>query len=443
MSSEGDITQERANSTGLPQPLAGICLALVGLGIMAFVAGLIRDPQKTWLAFHSNFIFTTMLACAGLVLSCVYTIVGAKWCGPYRRFAEGLAAWIPFAFIMGIIGFFGGHYLFEWYDHPIPSKAVWLNPVRVYTTDLSLMFIMSVLAFVYLRASARPTLYALAQGEGGEAGGFAQRMAQRWTAGWKGEEEEWAISSRTKTKLAPVICLVFGIGFSIFNFDQVMSMEQMWFSNLFGAYVCWGGILSAVAASVLLGVLHRDKPGYEGLITESRMHDIGKLLFGFSIFWMYLFWAQYLVIYYGNLPEETFYLRDRLGPQFMIDKGYTEYAFAQTWASFDFEWVRLTKGYGWASMVAWACCWLIPFWVLMGQKPKKTGWIVGPVAACVLLGFWIERNLLVWPSVIKNDMYSFIGLVPLCIAAGFCGAFILVFLFYSRVFPSLPTEHSS
>ena len=65
------------------------------------------------------------------------------------------------------------------------------------------------------------------------------------------------------------------------------------------------------------------------------------------------------------------------------------------------------------------------------------------VAAIVLLGFWIERNLLVWPSVIKNDMSSFIGLVPVCIALGFCGAFILVFLFYSRVFPSLPTQRSS
>ena len=94
-------------------------------------------------------------------------------------------------------------------------------------------------------------------------------------------------------------------------------------------------------------------------------------------------------------------------------------------------------------MVAWACCWVIPFGVLMGQKPKQTKWIVGPVAAIVLLGFWLERNLLVWPSVIKNDMYSFIGLVPICIALGFGGAFILVFLFYSRVFPSIPTLRDS
>lgn len=441
MSVDG-VSLERANSKGLPQPLAGICLALVALGITAFVAGLMRDPQKTWLAFHSNFIFTTMLSCAGLVLASINTIVGAKWCGPYRRFAEGLAAWLPVAFVMGVIGFFGGHYIFEWYDHPVSGKEDWLNPARVYTTDLSLMFLMAVLAVAYLKASSRPTLYHLAQGEDGVTG-FPQKMAQRWTAGWKGQEEEWAISSKKTARLAPIICLLFAVGFSLFNFDQVMSMEQTWFSNLFGAYVCWGGILCAVAASALLGVLHSDVPGFEGQITESRMHDIGKLLFGFSIFWMYLFWSQYLVIYYGNLPEETFYLRDRLGPQFMVDKGYTEHAFAQSWTGWDFEWARLSLGYGWASMVAWACCWLIPFWVLMGQKPKQTNWIVGPVAAIVLLGFWIERNLLVWPSVIKNDMSSFIGLVPVCIALGFCGAFILVFLFYSRVFPSLPTQRSS
>jgi len=419
MSSQGPAA-ETANSIGLPKSAAAISLALLVLGILAFVAGLIRDPQSTWLAFHSNFIFTTLLACSGLTLAAIYTIVGAKWCGPYRRFAEGLAAWIPFAFVMGIIGVFGGPYLFEWYDAPMHGKEAWLNPIRVYTTDLMLLGVMTLLAIFFLRASTRPTLRDLA--ENGE--GLAQQA-----------ERERAM--KKTGRLAPIICLVFALGFSMFNFDQVMSMEQAWYSNLFGAYVCWGGILSAIAASALLGVLHRETPGYEGQITESRMHDIGKLLFGFSIFWMYLLWSQYLVIYYGNLPEETFYFRDRLGPQFLVDKGYSEQAFALSWTSWDFQWARLKEGYGWVSMTVWAFCWLIPFWVLMGQKPKTTSWIVGPVAFIVLTGFWIERNLLVWPSVVKNDMTAFLGLIPFCIGLGFVGAFVLVFLFYSRVFPSL------
>jgi len=365
--------------------------------------------------------------------------VDAKWCGPYRRFAEGLAAWVPIAFLLGIIGIFGGPYLFEWWHHPMHGKEAWLNPVRVYTTDLFLLGAMALLAVGFLKASARPTLRDLA--ENGE--GFAARMAQKWTAGWQGDEAERELSRKKMGRLAPIICLLFGIGFSLFNFDQVMSMEQAWYSNLFGAYVCWGGILSAVAASALLGVLHKETPGFEGQITPSRMHDIGKLLFGFSIFWMYLLFAQYLVIYYGNLPEETFYLRDRLGPQFMIDKGYTEQAFALSWTAWDFQWSRLQEGYGWVSMTVWACCWLIPFWVLMGQRPKTTTWIVGPVAFIVLVGFWVERNLLVWPSVVKNDMTAFLGLIPFCIGLGFVGAFVLVFLFYSRVFPSLPTAPKS
>jgi len=136
-------------------------------------------------------------------------------------------------------------------------------------------------------------------------------------------------------------------------------------------------------------------------------------------------------------------VRERLGPQFMVDKGYTDYAVAQEWTSWNFEWVRLTEGYGWLSMVVWALCWIIPFWVLLGQKPKMTKWIVGPVSAGVLLGLWLERNLLVWPSVVKGDMTAPLELIPLGIAAGFVGAFILVFLFYARVFPSLALAQES
>ena len=141
---------ERANPRSLPQPLTNICAALAVVGVLSFVGGLFTDAQSTWLAFHSNFIFTTMLACAGLVLSCIYTIVGAKWCGPYKRFAEGLAAWVPVAFVLSIVGVFGGHYLFEWIEHPIPEKAAWLNTTLFYATDLGLMLVMTLLAMAYL-----------------------------------------------------------------------------------------------------------------------------------------------------------------------------------------------------------------------------------------------------------------------------------------------------
>jgi hypothetical protein len=409
-------------------------LAFAVLGVVAFVGGVITEPQTTWLAYHANFIFFTMLACGGLTLTAIFSIVGAFWPGPYRRFAESFAAFIPVAFVLGVIGVFGGDHIFDWQmNGAMDGKEPWLNTTRFYATDLGLLGIMSLLTVMFLKASARPTLRDLAE----NGTGFAKKMAENWTAGWKGNQEERVASKKRTSFIAPLIALTYGLGFAVFSFDQVMSMEQAWFSNLFGNFVCWGGILSAVAACALSGVFSRNLDGFEGEITERRMHDIGKLMFAFSIFWMYLFWSQYLVIYYGNLPEETYFLRDRLGDQFMIDKGYSAAAFAKSWTNWDFEWARLQTGYGWVSMTVWASVWLIPFWVLLGQQPKKTPWIAGPVAGILLFGLWLERNLLIWPSVIKGDMLSWFGLIQVGIGLGFLGIFLLVVLFYSRVFPTV------
>ncbi|HYB12026.1 MAG TPA: hypothetical protein VEG67_01065, partial [Myxococcota bacterium] len=204
-----------------------------------------------------------------------------------------------------------------------------------------------------------------------------------------------------------------------------------WSANLFGAYFTWGAFLTAISATALLSVLHRNAPGLEGEITKARMHDQGKMIFAFSIFWMYLFWAQYLVTWYGNLPEETQFFSARLGPQFLTEQGY----FAWYW---NFSFARMTASpYGWLSMVVWACCWIIPFWVLLGQRPKKTPAILGGVGLVVVLGFWLERNLLVWPSLAPHDGSSWVGPIQFGIAAGFLGAFSLVYLLFTRVFPAL------
>jgi len=427
------VAPEKALPRELPKQLLMGCVAMIGIGVVSFLAGLAQDPQSAWLAFHSNLVYFTMMAGGGLALSCIYTTVGARWCGPYKRFAEGLAAFLPLAFVLSLVDFLGREHIFEWVLHPAAGKDVWLNTTRVYVTDFAILGALAGLGVVYLRRSVRPTLKNLA--ESGE--GFAKSQAASWTAGWKGGKEERAAAQTSTAGVAAVILLIYGIGMSLWVFDQVMSMDQMWFSNLFGAYVAWGGILSAVAACVVIGLRSRGFPVLSKDITEERKHDIGKMLFAFSIFWMYLFFSQYLVIYYGNLPEETGFVRDRLGDQFLIEKGFTQLAFAKTWQSWDFSWARLDTGYGWVAMTVWFLLWVIPFWVLLGQKPKTTPWIVGPVASGVLLGFWLERNLLVWPSVVKNDMTSFLQPIPLGIALGFIGLFVAVFQFYSRVFPTI------
>ena len=129
-------------------------------------------------------------------------------------------------------------------------------------------------------------------------------------------------------------------------------------------------------------------------------------------------------------PEETQFIGLRLGSQFLQD----------TW---HWQWPRLDQPYVKLSLTAWAGCWVIPFWVLLGQEPKQTKSILGGVAFLSLLGFWLERNALVWPSLVPDDGSAWFGPIQIGIALGFLGAFALVYLVFSRVFPTLPLPERS
>jgi hypothetical protein len=411
----------RANPGELPRGLVGLCAALVLVGVAAFAVGLASDPASAWLAYHVNFVYFAGLSQGGLVLACALVIIGARWAGPVRHVAEGLAAWVPITFLLCCLGWFGREHVFaNWIDGAPPPKDRWLTPARVYVTDLAILGVLALLTLAWFRTSFRPALHAAA-----ERPGRAQGLFQSWTSGWRGEAAEWEASQARLRVLAPIIALFYAFGYGLFGLDQVMSLTPTWFSTMFPWYFAWGGFLSAVAATALVSVLLRRQPAWRPEVTRARMHDLGKMVFAFSIFWMYLFFAQYIVIWYGNLPEETVFFQLRLGSQFLQD----------TWF---WSWQRLDEPYVKLSLVAWCGCWVTPFWVLLGQEPKKTPAILGGVALVVLLGFWLERNALVWPSLVPGDGSAWFGPIQIGIALGFVGAFALVYLVFSRIFPTLP-----
>lgn len=428
MSAAVDV--DRAQPRALPT--AGLLLgaSLGAIGIISFLLGLAVDAPTAWRAFHVNYLYFAGIAQGGLVLAAIFVIVGATWPGPVRRIAESLAAWVPVTFLLAVVGFLGRDHIYVWIEHPIPAKQAWLNVPRLVITDLAILGILAALSWAFLRASLRPALH----GAGGE--GFAGRMAERWTAGWRGDEAERAASAARLRVLAPVICLVYAVGYTIIGFDQVMSLSPTWFSNLFGAYFAWGGFLSAVSVTALLTVLHRNYPGFEGEVTKSRLHDLGKMIFAFSIFWMYLFFSQYMIIWYGNLPEETSFFAARLGPEFLQA--------ANDWQGWDWgRWMDHFHNAPWVkiTLFAWVCIWVLPFWLLLGQRPKKTWWFLASVATLSAFGFWIERNVLVWPSLTPDETWAFLGWIQIGIALGFFGAFALVYLVFTRIFPSLAVPH--
>ena len=434
----GELAQPRP----IPPLWIGVCAALVALGVIAFVAGLSSDAKTAWRAFHVNYLYFGLMAQAGVVVASAFVIVGARWPGPVRRIAEGLSAWVPVTLVLFLVSWFGGGreaIYINWLGHPPEAKQAWLNPERFFWMDLGILLLLTVLTLAFLYHSVRPTL----RGGADRASGFAKGMFERWTAGWRGDAEERERSAARCRVLAPLLCLSYAFGWSFLVFDQVMSLDPLWFSNLFGAYVSWGGWLSAIACTALISILLRNSPGFVGQITKPRLHDLGKMMFAFCIFWMYLFFSQYLVIWYGNLPEETGFMEARLGSQFMQDKsGIGELFLNQTFGNWDLFWERLSEPYAKLTLTAWFGCWVIPFWVLLGQRPKRTPAILGSVAFVMLLGFWLERNVLVWPSLVPDNTFAFAGFVQFGIAAGFLGAFALVYLIYARVFPGLavPTE---
>jgi hypothetical protein len=413
--------------------LLGACLVLIALGVLAFVIGLISDADTAWRAFHVNYLYWGVLAQGALVVSSAFVIVGARWPGPVRHLTNSLGAWVPLTVVFFLIGFLGRESIYSpWLHGPPPGKESYLTAARLFWMDLGILLWLTGVSVAYLYYSFRPGLGRVAQDGGGSG------LLRMWASNWQGDEVERVRCDRRVQVLAPIVCLSFAFGWSFLAFDQVMSLTPTWFSNLFGAYFAWGGFLSAVCATALLAILHRRSVGFAGEITKDRLHDLGKMIFAFSIFWMYLFFSQYLVIWYGNLPEETQFFEARLGSQFMVDKaGINELYLSQTWAM-EFFWERLKEPYAKLSLLVWACCWIIPFWVLLGQRPKRTPIILGTVSAISLFGFWLERNVLIWPSLVPKDTLAFLGLVQVGIAVGFLGAFALVFLLFSRRLPLQP-----
>jgi hypothetical protein len=162
-----------------------------------------------------------------------------------------------------------------------------------------------------------------------------------------------------------IYLVLFVLGQSLVGLEWVMSLEKPWFSTLFGAYFMVEAFQSGlvVGAFVLLAI---KSPADDKWRFAQR--SIGGLIFGFTIFWAYLYFSQLIVIWYGNLPEEVQYLARRIGY-------HTPY-----WA--------LARG-------IFALCWVVPFAVLLGKRPKMNPKIVVSMGVLILLGFYLEKWLMI------------------------------------------------
>jgi hypothetical protein len=227
------------------------------------------------------------------------------------------------------------------------------------------------------------------------------------TQGFDGSDATRIAHHAKINRLAALFIPVYALVFTLVAFDGIMALQPHWFSNLLGGWYFMGSFLGAHTGLVLLMLYGRGQLGIADLVSPKQRHDLGKLCFGFSVFWTYLMWAQFQVIWYANLPEET------------------GFVFARLWG----PWIPVAKA-------VLSGMFFIPFAVLLGVAPKKSRLILGTIACVSLTALFLERYLMVMPSVSEENGPVF-GMPELGPTALFFGLFLATYALWARTYPMI------
>jgi hypothetical protein len=313
------------------------------------------------------------LLCAGLAgvffVSTQYAS-GASWAVAFRRVPEAMAAALPVgALVLGAALLLGSE-LYPWvndHGHFSGFKAMWLN-----------------FPFFLARAAVYLLLWWV----------FTRKIVGLSRA--QDASRDPQITQRN-TKFSVAFLVVFAITFWLASFDWIMSLEPHWYSTIFGIYNFAGMFSSGLAVMILLVVWMRRAGPLRAFVTDEHLHDLGKLLFGFTTFWMYIWFSQFMLIWYANISEETVYYIQRQHrywlPLFVLN-------------------VILN--------------WIFPFAALLNKRIKRTGHLLARVAAVVIVGRWLDVYLMVQPALGAEN--PSIALWDIGAIVGASALFVLMFL---------------
>jgi hypothetical protein len=373
----------RASSLWLPSehswrrfPMIGLALAVLGLG-GSLALGLLGNETATDQLWHSwlvGTLFVLSIALGALFFVLVHHGTQAGWSVVVRRIAENVMATLPFLALLFVpLVLFGMHDLFHWThaeevqkDPLLQHKAPYLNVTFFLIRTVAYFAIWSAMAFWFGR----------------------QSRLQDAT----GDRE---LTRRMRRASAPGL-LLFALSVTFFAFDWLMSLDPHWYSTIFGLYFYAGSVMAFFAFLALVSIAGRRA----GLLTEvvnvEHRQDIGKLLFGFVIFWAYMAFSQYLLIWYAYLPEET---------------GF----FAQ----------RLTGSWRATSIVLALGHFVVPFFFLLPRAIKRSDGALAAVSIWLLVMHLLDLYWLVMPSLYPDGMVP--SLLDAMAAIGCCGVFLAAF----------------
>lgn len=381
----------------------------VSIGIVAVVAGITcATREHFWTAYYTSMVYFMGLACGGVAFSAILQIVRAKWSPPLRRIAEANVSYLPYAYMFFLFSYLGKEQLFYWGSHPMPGREWWMQPDFVYGRFAVLLAGMFLFFHYFVRLSLRGDVGFAREHAHGNSFWQAARY-DRLVSDWRGTGAEVPSLQRRLSILAPVVMMVYMLIYSLFSFEMIMGMDKYWFSNMFGGFNFVGNIYMALAMLALLsmGLARRDDQ-YGKLLTPNTLWDLGKLCFGFSMLWGYLFFSQFMVQWYGNLPEETQWmiLRTREAP-----------------------WANL----GW---VTFCMCFPLPFILLLSRDLKRTPFAFSVVCLVILGGVWLEKYVTIAPQLFPSQIPF--GFLEIGFFLGFLGTYLLCVQSFLARYPIAP-----
>ncbi len=332
---------------------AGMALAgIVGLIGSYFLGGTVPFWDRFWMNWNFWFLFILTIGLGSMFIVALEYLFAAHWSVPIRRVPERLASLTLFVAPLAIVGLFSLPQIYPWaqpeaFDNPvIAGKAVWLN-VPFFSARVIVCLALWALAYRIL-----------------VGGSFKQD-----------ETKDPRITVRAR-RFAPIYMIIFTLTITIVAFDWISSLEPEWYSDIFGVYLFAGTFLAGLAATTL-AVLYLMKRGRLPAVRFDHLYNLGGFLFAFTLFWSYIGFAQYMLIWYANLPEEVVWFKDRIeGP----------------WL-----WVALALG---------LFHFFIPFFALITREakgnPKRLRW----VAALVLTAHGLDLYWMMFPNLGPRPVFG-------------------------------------
>ncbi|CAN5608460.1 membrane protein [soil metagenome] len=272
----------------IPEKIATTGWVLSVIGILIIGASFIFDKERAAFDYLWLYMFLVSIGLGGLLLIAMEYVAGATWSIPFRRICEWLSGIIPLLIIMVIPLVFSMHSLFEWthadvvsHDEVLKGKAAYLN-----------------VNFFLIRTAFCLLLWMMFS--------FAFNKNSR-----KQDDTKDPIYTKRNNRLGVIFAPLFFITITMFGIDWMMSLEPHWYSTIYGVYYFAGTIVAALAIVTFISIQLYEKGYFPARMGNQHFYSLGTLMFGFNIFWAYIGFSQFILQWYADIPEETFWYMQR------------------------------------------------------------------------------------------------------------------------------------